>query len=150
MGFAGATAAEAQQDGTATRTERRITVAEGPEGKVDLIQVPSGTLPESVRVNSNADILCIDLNDFKIEPALDWIKRRQDFAVKRYGGPACIAVLADASKLTLDDRRRISWDIEPAGARFRPWSDNCHSFGEAFRAFAESIKESYRWPMVVA
>ncbi len=149
----GAATGEGRGLGLATEPapEMRFTIAEGPQTKVELIEILKGTSAESVRINSNADVLCIDLgNSFTLAEAVDWVTRRQRFAVEQYGGPASIAVLGDAKNLTLDDRRRISWDLEPAGARFSRWPDRCESFREAFLSFGESVKQGYQVPMVVA
>ncbi len=149
MSFAMGSSAAMAASGTAiARPEYSLSVAQGPGLKVDLVKVTQDTPPD-YRPNSNADILCIDLHEFGIEEALAWIKAAQASAIQQYGGPACIAVLADIKKLSVDQLRQISWDIEPAGAIFNPWPDDCESFDKAFSAFAAAVKENYQWPTLV-
>jgi hypothetical protein len=125
--------------------QRRITLADDSEGKVELVQVTRSTGPD-YRPNSNADILCIDLHEFGIEEAIDWIRKTQELSMALYRGPAVIAVLGDADRLSVGELAEISRRLEPAGAIFRPWPKGCKSFSEAFVAFGEAVARNYRWP----
>src|SRR5258706_8688487 len=113
-----------------------LTIAEGPDGKVALIQVTETTEP-GYRRYSNADILCIDLHKFGIPKTLDWINQDQAAAIARYDGPACITVLGDIDQLSVEQLAEISDLIEPAGAIFQAWPKGCKSFEKPFDAFGK-------------
>lgn len=151
LAAAGATVARAEsapRGGVGTAPQRRITVAEGSEGKVELIQVTRNT-PPGYRAHSNADILCIDLHEFGIQETVAWINSAQAAAVAQFDGPACIAVLGDMDQLSVEELSEISRLIEPAGAIFQSWPKGCTSFAEAFDAFGKGVAKNYRWPAFV-
>jgi hypothetical protein len=127
---------------------RSLTIAEGPDGKVALIQVTE-TTEAGYRKYSNADILCIDFHRFGASKILNWINEDQAAAIARYDGPACITVLGNLDQLSVEQLSEISDVIEPAGAIFQAWPKGCKSFEEAFDAFGKGVAANYQWPAFV-
>lgn len=134
--------------GTVLEPPPSRTIVEGPDGKVALIEVTETTEP-GYRRYSNADILCIDLHKFGIPKTLDWINNDQAAAIARYDGPACITVLGNLDKLSVEQLSEISDLIEPAGAIFQAWPKGCKNFEEALDAFGKGVAANYQWPAFV-
>jgi hypothetical protein len=110
--------------------------------QVHLVEITPGT-SINFEPQSAADILCLDIHAFEVEGAIGWVEQAQNYRIETDRLPLCIVVIGDENKLSLEDMWRVSEELEPAGAIFHTWPENCKSFDDAFRRFGTSISSFY-------
>lgn len=118
-----------------------MTIANSEGADVKLVEVLPTASP-TFEPQSAADILCLDIHKFGIGPAIEWVEQAQS-RIEDSELPLCIVVIGNEKDLSVKDLWRVSEEIEPAGAIFHRWPENCESFAQAFVRFGESLKSIY-------
>lgn len=107
-----------------------------------LVELLPGT-PVEFDPRCAADIHCLDLGKFGMNEVVGWVSETQDRRTKMERLPLCIVVVAEEGRLTVEELWRVSNELQPAGAIFHSWPENCTSFEEAFDRLGQSIKDAY-------
>jgi hypothetical protein len=121
---------------------KTMMISEEDGYQVHLVEITPGT-SANFKPQSAADILCLDIHAFELEGAIGWVEQAQKHRIEKDELPLCIVVIGDENQLSLEDMWRVSEELEPAGAIFHTWPDNCKSFDEAFSRFGKSIASFY-------
>jgi hypothetical protein len=85
----------------------------------------------------------LDIAKFGMDAVVGWVSAAQDRRIKMERLPLCIVVVADEEQFTVEELWRVSDELQPAGAIFHSWPENCNSFREAFRLLGQSIASAY-------
>lgn len=118
-----------------------MTISNAEGADVLLVEVLPAASP-TFEPQSAADILCLDLHKFGLGSAIHWVEQAQS-RIEDDELPLCIVAIGNEKVLSVKDLWRVSAELEPAGAIFHRWPENCESFAEAFRRFGESVKSIY-------
>lgn len=115
-------------------------VSEGSGYKVDLTHISAGTSAGFAR-DHRADILCLDLQDFGVERAIEWVRQVQHLELE-HGTPLTIVLFGREGTLSKTDLWRISQQAELFNASFRTYAAE-ESFETAFRRYADIMSKGY-------
>lgn len=129
-------------------TAPETVIAEGPGYQVQTILVHPSTPPD-FRPNSTADVLCLDLEEFGVSRALEWVRAAHES--RRQAGETevtpCVTALASSEwlrQLNKEDWSLVLNDLQDAGTILHEWStDQYGTFNEAFEALRLSLSKNY-------
>jgi len=121
---------------------KRMVVAQQGDHRVYLLELLPGT-PVEFDPRCAADIHCLDIERFGMDAVVGWVSEAQDRRIKMGRLPLCIVVVAEERRLTVEELWRVSHELQPAGAVFHSWPENCASFSDAFDLLGQSIKGAY-------
>lgn len=119
-----------------------MVVAQQGAHRVYLVELLPGT-PVDFEPRCAADIHCFDIEKFGMDAVVGWVSEAQDRRIKTGRLPLCVVVVAEEGRLTVEELWRVSHELQPAGAIFHSWPENCASFSEAFRLLGQSIASAY-------
>jgi hypothetical protein len=120
----------------------KMVVAQQGDHCVYLAELLPGT-PVEFEPRCAADIHCLDIEKFEMDAVVGWVSAAQDRRIKMGRLPLCIVVVANEDRLTVEELWRVSEELQPAGAIFHSWPENCTSFSKAFTLLGQSIASAY-------
>ena len=128
--------------GKSAAAMRKILISDADGYQVHLVALAKTERP-TFEPQCAADILCLDLHAFGVEKAIEWVDEAQSRRVDLDLLPLCIMVIGNKNDLSAEELWRVSAELEPAGAIFHRWPENCTSFGEAFEQLGQSLSSFY-------